>query len=474
MSDRQTEALIVQLKENTTPEERAELYRRLGPQKTAELEQWHFWARDNQRMPQGTDWFLWMILAGRGFGKTRTAVENINQMVTGSTPMSAPPGAPSLMTIVADSPFDMRQYTIEGPSGFLNRGWPDRRPIYEPSKRQLVWPNGIRAMLFSAEDPETLRGASGEFFWWDELAKSRYAQAGWDNMLFGMREGNPRGIVTTTPRPKALIKELVADPTTVITKGSTYDNIRNLPQKFINNVLKKYEGTRLGRQEINAEILDDVMGALWERPWFDEKRIQERLGPDHFPRIVVAIDPSGTSGQTAAERAAAKDPSRMGSKERSNDIGIVVCACTQDQEQGFILEDLTANVSPNEWARISVEAYKRWNADHIVAERNFGGAMVKAVIRGYDAKVPFKEVTASRGKVARAEPVAALYEQGRISHMGQLDLLEDQMCQMTPDGFQGDGSPDRVDAAVWGLTDLMLKAPDTRIKRVSGPRIIHG
>lgn len=386
-------------------------------------------------MPRG-DWFVWLILAGRGWGKTRTAVENIARMVRGPSPLIAPKGAPQIMSIIADSPFDMRQYTIEGPSGFLNVGPPEYRPLHEPSKKTLTWPNGCRALLFSAEDPETLRGASGSFFWWDELAKSRYAQVGWDNMMFGMREGNPRGIVTTTPRPIPLLKTLVGRESTYITRGSTWDNRENLSDVYYREVIEPRMGTRQGRQEIDGEILDDLPGALWTRDIIDKHRTKD--APD-MRRIVVAIDPSGTKGES----------------DDGDDIGIVVAGLGVDG-RGYVLADRTCKLSPNGWGRRAVDAYYEFRADRIVAERNFGGAMVEHVIKTIDSKVSFREVVASRGKVARAEPVAALYEQGRISHVGAFPELEDQMCMMAPEGYAGEGSPDRADALVWALTELML------------------
>ena len=401
---------------------------------------WEFWARPEQIMPAG-DWFVWMILAGRGWGKTRTAVENISAMLRGPSPLKAPPDAPAIMSIVADTPFDMRQYSIEGPSGFLNVGPKEFRPTHEPSKKALTWPNGCKALLFSAEDPESTRGASGSFFWWDELAKSRYAAEGWTNMLFGMREGNPRGIVTTTPRPIPLIKKLRTRGSTKITVGSTWDNRSNLSEVFYREVIAPLEGTRLGRQEISAEILEDVPGALWTRDLIDKA-----LRPVNLPdmaRVVVGVDPSGTEGE----------------EDKGDAIGIVVAGKGVDG-RAYILADRTLQLSPDAWGRRVVEAYHEFHADRIVAEANFGGAMVESIIRTVDRSVAYKKVTASRGKAVRAEPIAALYEQGRVSHVGSFVELEDQFCAMTRnDGYLGEGSPDRLDAAVWALTELMLAPP---------------
>lgn len=398
---------------------------------------WQFWGRPDQQMPD-SDWFVWMILAGRGWGKTRTAVENIAALLRGPTPLQAPKDAPAIMSIIADNPFDMRQYSIEGPSGFLHVGPQDYRPHYEPSKKTLTWPNGAKALLFSAEDPETLRGASGSFFWWDELAKSRYARDGWNNMLFGMREGNPRGIVTTTPRPTPLLKELIARKSTHVTRGSTWDNRDNLSEVFYREVIEPLMGTRLGRQEIEAEILDDVPGALWSRDMIEGLRAQK--APE-LTRIVVAIDPPTTSGEDADE------------------CGIIV-AGKDGAGRGYILADRSVKgATPNQWATKAVEAYHTFNASRIVAETNQGGEMIEALLRQIDPNVAYRGVHAKSGKVIRAEPVAALYERALVFHVGAFPALEDQMVSFTTDfdpakeGY----SPDRVDALVHALTDLMVE-----------------
>jgi len=251
-----------------------------------------------------------------------------------------------------------------------------------------------------------------------------------------MRSGDdPRVFVTTTPRPIPVLREIMASPTTVITRGSTMDNAANLAPSFMKAVVERYAGTRLGRQELNAEMLDDVVGALWTRDMIEATRIKE---PPAMRRVVIAVDPSGTSGNGEGD-----------------DIGIVAAGVGIDG-RAYVLGDYSCNLSPDGWARRVAEVYSMHNADRIVAERNFGGAMVEAVIRAADKSLPVKMVTASRGKVARAEPVAAMYEQGRISHCGGFAALEDQMCAMTPSGYVGEGSPDRADALVWALTELML------------------
>lgn len=436
-------------------------------------------------MPPG-DWFVWLVLAGRGFGKTRTATENIADMLRGSTPMIAPEGAPALMTIVADTPFDMRQYSIEGPSGFLNVGPPSHRPYYSPANKTLLWPNGCKALLFSAEDPETLRGASGSFFWWDELAKSgsvkktrdvaeaapkSKAEVGWSNMIFGMREGRPRGIVTTTPRPVPIIKKLVASPSTHVTRGSTFDNRANLSDVFYREVVEPLVGTRLGRQEISAEILDDVPGALWSRDVIEANREpaprteeERRALMARMRRVVVAMDPAAGGGEGA------------------NEMGIVV-AGLRDDGHGCVLADLTGRMSPDQAARRAIRAYDDWGADCVVGEVNNGGDWIGHTIQltartmqqeneRESATVGYRAVHASRGKATRAEPICLLDEQGRVHHVGTFPALEDQLCEWDP--LSGEKSPDRLDARVWALTELMVLAGGRPPSSLQGPRIFSG
>jgi phage terminase large subunit-like protein len=360
-------------------------------------------------------------------------------MQRGPSPLIAPAGAPAIMSFVADTAFDMRAYSIEGPSGFLNVGPAEHRPRHHPGWSTLEWANGAKALLFSAEDPDSARGASGSLFWVDELAKAKRADLMWTNMLFGMREGNPRGIVTTTPRPIPLLKKLMKAPSTHVTVGSTWDNRENLSETYYREVIEPLAGTRLGRQEIAAEILEDLPGALWTRAMVD--RAREAVKVPDMSRIVVAVDPSGA---------------RAMSDTASASIGIVVAGRGIDG-RGYVLADRSCKLSPAGWARRAIDAYHEFEADRIVAERNFGGAMVEYTIRSMDEAVSYSEVVASRGKVQRAEPIAALYERGLISHVAQDMLeLEDQCCQMATDGFMGEGSPDRVDALVWGLSELLV------------------
>ena len=401
---------------------------------------WRFWARANQLAPDG-DWLTWMILAGRGFGKTRTGAEWVRQMVCGSTPLSK--GGYGRVAIVAETSADARDVMVEGDSGILGVHPKDFRPLYEPSKRRLTWPNGAVGTLYNATEPDQLRGPQHDLAWADELAKWAYARESWDQLQFGLRLGDhPRVCITTTPRPIPLLKEILSDPRTVTTKGATMDNSANLAASFMEQITAKYAGTRLGRQELEAEILDDVPGALWTRKMLDDQRVKD--APE-MSRVVVAIDPSGTDGN-----------------DEGDEIGIVAAGRGVDG-RGYVLGDYTCKLSPDGWARRAITAYYQHEADRVVAERNFGGAMVRAVIRSADGGVPFKEVTASRGKAARAEPVSALYEQGRVSHIGSLPLLEDEMCLMTASGYMGERSPNRVDALVWALTEVMLGHHGTNV-----------
>jgi len=404
---------------------------------------WRFWARDTQIEPDG-DWIIWAAIAGRGFGKTRLGAEWVRDNVES--------GRAGRIALVAETAADARDVMVEGDSGILAISPPWNRPHYEPSKRRLTWPNGATATTFSAEEPDQLRGPQFDLAWSDELAKWRYAQDTWDMLQFGLRLGDkPRQLVTTTPRPIPLLKQIINDPMTVVTRGRTFDNAANLAASFLLQIQKRYEGTRLGRQELEAEILDDVPGALWARSNIDRDRV--RSAPLNMKRIVIAIDPPVTSGENADE------------------CGIIAAGLSKDDDHSYVLGDYSSQGdTPNEWARKAVIAYRRMEADSIVAEVNNGGEMIKTIIHNIDPNIPVREVRASHGKVTRAEPVSALYEQHRVHHVGTLARLEDQMCVMTTDfdkataGF----SPDRVDALVWAITDLMLgpQTSEPRIRRL--------
>ena len=333
----------------------------------------------------------------------------------------------------------------EGDSGILAVHPKSFRPIYEPSKRRITWANGAYATLYNATEPDQLRGPQHDCAWSDELAKWKYGRESWDMLQFGLRLGdNPRQCVTTTPRPIPLVKEIASGANTYVTRGTTYENRSNLAPAFFKSIVNKYEGTRLGRQELNAEILDDVAGSLWNRSMLDEKRMTEQEVPV-MKRIVVAIDVAAKETSASARRSSSDD--------EVNETGIVAAGLGVDG-RGYVLADGTLRTSPKGWAGRALSLIDLYDGDAIVVETNQGGDMIKSTIQVQRPLQRVIEVHASRGKVTRAEPIAALYEQGRISHVGEFDLLEDQMMLFTPFGIEGDGSPDRVDALVWALWEL--------------------
>lgn len=396
------------------------------------LGDWRVWARPEQLAPDG-NWRVWLLLAGRGFGKTRSGAEWVRAQVES--------GAAKRIALVAPTARDARLVMVEGESGLLSIASAEARPTFAPTKRQLVWPNGAVATLFSADEPDRLRGPQFDAAWCDELAAWRYPAA-WDMLMMGLRLGqNPRAVVTTTPKPVKLIRMLLAAPDCVVTRGTTRDNAANLAPGFLASILKQYEGTRLGRQELDAELLDDMPGALWSRDAIERARVDAAPA---LRRVVVAIDPAVSSGDDADE------------------TGIVVAALGQDG-QGYVLDDLSGRYSPHDWAARAIDAYRLHRADRIVAEVNNGGAMVEATLRVLDAGVSYKAVHASRGKLARAEPVAALYEQTRVHHVGAFPALEDQLCAFTGGPMSHMASPDRVDALVWALSELMLGSAEPGI-----------
>lgn len=404
------------------------------------LYQWkNFWARPEQLAPPG-DWDTWLILAGRGFGKTRTGAEWVREEVAAGARRFA---------LVARTAADARDVMVEGESGILAISPSWNKPKYEPSKRRLTWPNGAIATTFSADEPNLLRGPQFDRAWGDETAAWRFGEDAWDNLQFGLRLGkNPKVIVTTTPRPTPLMRSLLKDPRTRTTRGSTYDNAGNLAPRFLRKLLSKYEGTRIGRQEIHAELLEDTPGALWQRDAIEALRLRFSRHPVEFLRVVVAVDPATTSGEDSAE------------------TGILVVALGLDG-LGYVLEDASGQYSPAEWGAKVLEVYLRWNADRVVAEVNQGGDLVESNMRVAVLKddttgkvlargenLPISKVHASKGKRARAEPVSALYEQKRVRHVGAFAELEDQLCGWS--ARSGEASPDRLDALVWGFTELML------------------
>jgi phage terminase large subunit-like protein len=429
-----------QLLASLTEKERETELAKLTPEQKAALKwHWPFWARPDQLAPGG-DWTTWLLLAGRGFGKTRCGSEWVRQIAKDN------PGC--RIALVAETAADARKVMVEGDSGILNVSSPDFMPEYSPANRQLTWPNGSIAFTYNATQPDQLRGPQHHFAWCDEIAKWQYMQSSWDQLQFGLRLGtNPKQLVTTTPRPLDLLKNMLKDPYTVVTKGRTMDNEANLAASTLRQLHEKYGGTRLGRQELEAEILDDIPGALWARSTIDDSRIYEV--PVDMTRVVVAIDPAASS------------------EEKSDETGIVVVGMARDKDgyaRGYVLEDGSLKGSPEEWARKAISLYRKWEADKIVAEKNQGGEMVESVIRAVDRSAPIKLVHASRGKIIRAEPISALYEQKRVHHVGLFDKLEDQMCTFSVDNIRGNGmgSPDRVDALVWGLTELFDKITGRR------------
>jgi phage terminase large subunit-like protein len=394
---------------------------------------WRARARPSQLPPPG-DWNGWLVMAGRGFGKTRTGSEWVRELVE--------TGAAGRVALIAPTASDARDVMVEGPAGLLTVASPWFRPEYEPSKRRLTWPNGATATTFSSEEADRLRGPQHDAAWFDELAAMADPSATWDMAMFGLRLGTrPRWLVTTTPKPIKLLRELLAreGKDVVITRGSTFDNSKNLAPSFLESIRAKYENTRLGKQELFAALLLDVQGALWTRDMLDRANGSWKL-PD-MKRVVVAIDPSGTRGE----------------EDSGDSVGIVVAGLGADGF-AYVLADKTCKLSPDGWGRVAVKAYHDFKADRIIAERNFGGAMVEHVIRTIDRNVSYREVTASRGKIARAEPISALYEQSKVRHAGSFVDLEDQLAAMTSEGYVGDGSPDRADSCVWALTELMVRA----------------
>lgn len=416
--------------------ERARILGRMDDDELLELEyNWRgVWARPAQ-LPPDVPFTHWGIVAGRGSGKTRSAAEWIREEVESNQHQ--------FVNLVGRSAGDVRDVMIEGESGLLAISHPDFMPRYEPSKKRLTWPNGTIGACFNSTEPEELRGPQCSLYWGDEVGAWKYATETWDNLMFGFRLGRrTRGVFTTTPRPIKLMRDLMLgqQPGVVLApRMSTYDNIANLAENFISTVVAKYEGTRIGRQELLGELLLDVPGALWNLAMIEDQRVKQAPSLAELSRIVVAIDPAVTSG------------------EGSNETGIIAVARDRRPTPHFyVLKDKSGRLPAIDWARQAVRLFHELKADRIVAEVNNGGDLVEAQIRVVDKNVPYQKVHASRGKYKRAEPVAALYEQKRVHHVGAFDALEDQMITFVPDDDrEGEDSPDRVDALVWGLTALL-------------------
>ena len=402
--------------------------------------QWHLFARTEQLPPSG-DWRIWMIMAGRGFGKTRAGAEWVR--------MVAERDGHARIALVSASLAEARAVMVEGESGLLAVFPPDERPVFEPSLHRIRFANGAQAQIFSAAEPETLRGPQHSHAWCDEIGKwplsHKRATRCWDNLLMGMRLGkDPRITVTSTPRAVPLIQRLVrqeASGEVAITRGDTFENRDNLPLRFLEAIASEFGDSQLARQEIGGELLDDIDGALWTRTMLEQAR--EHAPRPESLRVVVAVDP----------------PAAVGADE----CGIIVAALGSDGIARVLADCSIAGAAPAGWAARVADAAREWDADRVIAEANQGGAMVESVLRAADHTLPVRLVHASRGKVARAEPVAALYAAGKVRHCGLFALLEDQLCGLLTGGtYAGPGrSPDRADALVWALSELMLR-PDGR------------
>lgn len=393
---------------------------------------WLAQARPDQLAPIG-NWLVWFLMGGRGAGKTRTGAEHVTRRLMRD--------GYRRWGCIARTAHHIRDEVVEGPAGLLACAPPNARPRYEPSKLRVVYPNGAIAFLYSAEEPDALRGPEHDGLWCDELAAWKDAHKGdvvdttWSNAMLGLRSGvRPEVVVTSTPRRVKLVRELVKRPTTLITNASTYANLANLTPTFRDQILSMYEGTRIGKQEIEGLLLEDVEGALWR-----EEDILHTEAPAQLSRVVVAVDPSGTT--------------------TGDEVGII--AGGRAGETGYVLADASGHYTPEGWGRKVVGLYHDLKADRVVAEVNYGGDMVTHVIRTVDPTVPVKVLHASRGKLVRAEPVAALYEQHRWRHCGPFSLLEEEMLTWTPDSSE---SPNRLDALVWLATELMVAKARPRLR----------
>ncbi|WP_159601544.1 DNA-packaging protein [Starkeya nomas] len=423
------------------------------PPGTAEwlLHHWPLIGRPAQQPPRaaqgGGDWLTWLVLGGRGAGKTRAGAEWVRALVFGR---AGPPAG--RIALVAESLADLREVMVEGVSGLLSVHPRHERPSWEPTRRRLEWPNGAVAQGFSADDPESLRGPQFHAAWCDELAKWRYAQAAFDMLQFGLRLGRrPRQMATTTPRPNPLIRALIADPRTAVTRMGTASNAAHLAPTFLETVVGRYAGTRLGRQELDGELIEDRPDALWNRAAIEAAR--EGAAPElvrQMERVVVAVDPPASS------------------RKHADACGIVAAGIDRDGMVHVLGDESAQGLTPIGWGGRAVGLFHRLEADRVVVEVNQGGEMVKTILAGIDPAVPVSEVRATRGKWLRAEPVAALYEQGRVRHAGAFPALEDEMCDFGPEGLSNGRSPDRLDALVWAVTALALGPREAapRVRRV--------
>lgn len=421
-----------------TPPERKRALGKYSADQLRRLDyEWRFWARPNQMPPPDTDWWCWLLLGGRGMGKTRSGSEQVRAWAEEARDSRRP----GRYAIVGQTAGDVRDVMIEGESGLLSISPPWWRPKYIPSTRSLTWPDGTQALLFSGDRPNQLRGPQFHKAWVDELAKMQYPQDTWDNLELCLRLPGavPQIVATTTPRPIPIVRQLLADPMTRLTRGSSFENVSNLSPRYIERVIKRHVGTRLGRQEIFAEILSDNPGALWTHGGIEALRISAAEARQlKYSRIVVGVDPAASS------------------EDGSNETGIIGVGRGAKTGHGYCLADRSGIMTPGEWGKAAVELYRELKADRIVAEVNNGGEMVKHTIHTVDPHVPVTMVHATRGKGRRAEPVSALAEQGKVHHVGMYPELEDQLTLLTPDEYLGQGSPDRADAYVWALTELLI------------------
>jgi len=393
---------------------------------------WKFNARKNQLLPAG-DWDYWLILAGRGFGKTRTGAETVRQWVKSSRYVN-------LIGATAD---DARDIMIQGESGIMAVCPKHERPVYKKNESKLIWPNGAESLIFTADSPERLRGKQHEKLWADELCAWRYPES-FDQAKMGLRLGKtPQIVITTTPQPTKQLKAMIANKRTIVTRGSTYDNRANLAQNFLDTIISTYEGTRLGRQELNAEVLDDVQGALWTWAMIEGAREKQELPT---VRTVIGVDPAVTN------------------REDSDLTGIVAASKVNDSSYR-VHEDASMKDSPHTWAQAVINLYEKYGADAIIVETNQGGELIKELLRRYGFAGRIIEVHASKGKFARAEPISALYEQGLVAHDAGLDMLESELTEYSP--LTANKSPDRLDALVWALTELSGKRQaEVRVRRL--------
>jgi phage terminase large subunit-like protein len=404
------------------------------------LTDWSWWRRADQCPPTG-DWHVWLLLAGRGFGKTRTGAEWVRAFA------EATPGA--RIALVAASLHEARQVMVEGESGLLAIAPDALRPDYESSLRRLTWPNGAVATLYSAAEPDSLRGPEHQAAWCDEIAKWPQGEAAWDNLMLTMRIGaQPQAVATTTPRGVPLVRRLMKEKGVAVTRGTTASNRLNLSPRWLATMGSIYDGTRLGRQELNGELLEDVEGALWSRELIERCRVDaDAIGK--LARVVIGVDPPASAQGDAC--------------------GIVVAALLRDGRLAVVEDATVKRAAPGVWAQAVAAAAARWGAERVVAESNMGGEMVAATLAQADARLPVRAVHASVGKARRAEPVALAYERGQVVHAGAFADLEDQLCGLQiGGGYAGPGrSPDRADACVWALAALL---EGVRMGRVVGVR----